>query len=164
MEKKKFTSSVVSALLCLVLSAAVALTMTSCGSDKGASSSAASNASSAPASSSVSSKAGDANVVGEGSTKFKFVVTDADKKSTEFTVNTDETTVGAALLKVGLIAGQDSSYGLFVTTVNGVTLDYNTDGSYWAFYIDGDYASTGVDSTEITAGATYSFVATVAEG
>ena len=68
-------------------------------------------------------------------------------------------TVGAALLSLGLIAGEDSDYGLYVKTVNGVTVDYDTDGKYWAFYVDGEYAATGVDSTDITAGATYTFKA-----
>ena len=58
-----------------------------------------------------------------------------------------------------LIAGEDSEYGLYVKTVNGVTVDYDTDGKYWAFYVDGEYAATGVDSTDITAGATYTFKA-----
>ena len=30
---------------------------------------------------------------------------------------------------------------------------------YWAFYENGEYASTGVDSTPIQDGATYAFVA-----
>lgn len=50
------------------------------------------------------------------------------------------TTVGKALLDQGVIAGEDSSYGLYVKTVNGTTLDYDTDGMYWAFYINGEYA------------------------
>ena len=45
--------------------------------------------------------------------------------------------------------------GLYIKTVNGVTLDYDADGAYWAFYINGEYASTGVDATNIEAGATY---------
>ena len=56
-------------------------------------------------------------------------------------------------------AGEDSEYGLYVKTVNGVTVDYDQDGKYWAFYVDGEYAATGVDSTDITAGATYTFKA-----
>ena len=67
--------------------------------------------------------------------------------------------LGAALLSLGLIAGEDSEYGLYVKTVNDVTVDYDQDGKYWAFYVDGEYAATGVDSTDITAGATYTFKA-----
>lgn len=42
-------------------------------------------------------------------------------------------------------------------TVNGMTADYDKDGVYWAFYIDGKYAMTGVDATNITDGAQYAF-------
>ena len=49
-----------------------------------------------------------------------------------------------------------------VDTVNGITLDYNKDGMYWSFYINGEYAMTGVDATPVEANATYSFVATAA--
>ena len=35
--------------------------------------------------------------------------------------------------------------------------DYDKDGTYWAFYINGEYASTGVDSTTIKEGDSYSF-------
>ena len=80
-------------------------------------------------------------------------------KESHFEIHTDEKTVGAALLSLGLIAGEDSEYGLYVKTVNGVTVDYDTDGKYWAFYVDGEYAATGVDSTDIAAGATYTFKA-----
>ena len=83
------------------------------------------------------------------------MVTLDDGTSTYYNVHTDETTVGAALQAVGLIEGEDSEYGLYVKTVDGVTKDYDTDGQYWAFYIDGEYASTGVDTTDIVPGASY---------
>ena len=91
--------------------------------------------------------------------EFTFKVTDASGKETDFTISTDKKTVGEALLDKGLIAGDESEYGLYVKTVNGVTLDYDKDGMYWAFYINGEYAQTGVDSTDITAGAEYAFKA-----
>lgn len=101
----------------------------------------------------------DSNVLGEGETVFYFTVTDLDAVETAFEIHTDKTTVGEALLDVGLIAGEEGDYGLYVKTVNGLTLDYDTDGKYWAFYIDGEYAMTGVDMTDITGGSTYSFKA-----
>ena len=42
-------------------------------------------------------------------------------------------------------------------TVNGITVDYEEDGAYWAFYIGDEYATTGVDATDIEEGASYSF-------
>ena len=99
----------------------------------------------------------DGNVLGEGSTKFTFEVVDGEGNQTNFVINTDKETVGEALLDQELIAGEDSDYGLYVKTVNGITADYDTDGSYWAFYVNGEYASSGVDSTPVADGDTYSF-------
>ena len=114
--------------------------------------------SSAPASSAT------AKDIGQGDTAFTLEVVDSEGARSLFNVKTNEKTVGAALLALDLIAGEDSQYGLYVKTVNGITADYDTDGSYWAFYIDGEYAQTGVDSTDIKAGATYTLKVEVAEG
>lgn len=97
----------------------------------------------------------DGATVGEGKTAFTVEVVQLDGTSIKFTVNTDKATVGEALLDLGIVAGDTTEYGLYIKTVNGVTLDYDADGAYWAFYINGEYASTGVDSTNIEAGATY---------
>ena len=102
---------------------------------------------------------GDVTVLGEGETVFSFTVTDLDGKETPFEIHTDKATVGEALVELGLIAGDDSDYGLYVKTVNGLTLDYDKDGKYWAFYVNGEYAATGVDSTNVEAGAVYAFKA-----
>ncbi len=101
----------------------------------------------------------EATEIGEGAKQFTFTVVDANGSETVFLVNTDEETVGAALLKLDIIAGEEGAYGLYVKTVNGTTLDYDTDGMYWAFYENGAYASAGVDSTSLTDGASYSFKA-----
>lgn len=121
-------------------------------SSTGSSEAASESSDAAEASDSASTEATD---IGEGQTAFTFVVTLDDGTSTYYNVHTDETTVGAALQALGLIEGEDSEYGLYVKTVDGVTKDYDTDGQYWAFYIDGEYASTGVDTTDIVPGASY---------
>lgn len=99
----------------------------------------------------------DGSKLGEGSVQFAFTVVDKDGNETHLEIHTDKDTVGAALLELGLIAGDESEYGLYVKTVNGITADFDTDGVYWAFYIDGEYAMTGVDSTPVTADASYAF-------
>ena len=88
---------------------------------------------------------------------FTFIVVDKDGKETSFTISSDKKTVGDALLEEGLIEGENGAYGLYVKKVNGITADYDTDKTYWAFYINGEYAMSGVDTTEIVEGATYSF-------
>ena len=106
----------------------------------------------------------DGATVGKGATAFTVEVAQLDGTSITFTVNTDKATVGEALLELGIVAGDDTEYGLYVKTVNGVTLDYDTDGAYWGFYINGEYAMTGVDATNIEAGAIYALKAEKAEG
>ncbi len=93
--------------------------------------------------------------IGEGETFFYFTVQFEYGTENLYEVNSDATTVGEALLELELIAGEDSDYGLYVTTVDGVTLDWDTDAAYWGFYIDGEMAMTGVDSTELVAGSLY---------
>lgn len=95
--------------------------------------------------------------LGEGSTKFDFTVVDKEGNQTAFEIHTDKETVGQALLELELIAGDEGPYGLYVKTVNGITADFDKDGVYWAFYINGEYAVTSVDGTKITEGDHYSF-------
>lgn len=96
--------------------------------------------------------------VQEKSFAFEVVALDGTKK--EFTVKyDDEKTVGEALVNEGLISGSDSQYGLMVDTVNGQKYTYEENKVYWAFYIDGEYAMTGVDSTTIEDGKIYCFKA-----
>lgn len=99
----------------------------------------------------------DGSVLGEGEKEFSLTVTDKDGNETGLTIHTDKETVGEALVELGVIDGEDSEYGLYVKTVTGITADYDTDGVYWAFYINGEYAQTGVDATPITEGESYSF-------
>lgn len=97
------------------------------------------------------------SVLGEGNTVFPFTVVDGDGNETKFEIHTDKETVGEALEELNLIAGDESEYGLYVKTVNGITADYDADGVYWAFYVNGEYAVTGVDSARIAEGESYSF-------
>ena len=82
-----------------------------------------------------------ATELGVGNTQFKFTVVTNDGKQTEFLINTDKKTVGEALIENKLIEGEDSTYGLYVKTVNGTTLDFDKDGLYWAFYVNGSLPS-----------------------
>lgn len=104
------------------------------------------------------STAGETNptILGEGQTKFSLLVVDKEGKEINFEIHTNQTTVGKALLEVGLVDGEASEQGLYIKTVNGITADYDVDQTYWAFYLNGEYASTGVDTTSIEEGVTYS--------
>ena len=86
---------------------------------------------------------------------FTLIIVDDQGNETTKTIETTRTIVGDALLDEGLLEGEESEYGMFITHVNGIYAEYNETGTYWAFYIDGEYAMTGVDQTNITDGATY---------
>ena len=102
----------------------------------------------------------DTTVLGKGASVFGFTVVDKDGKETKFEIHTDKTTVGDALLEVELIEGEEGAYGLYVKKVNGITADYDVDQTYWAFYINGEYATAGISDTPITANTTYGLTLT----
>ncbi len=151
-----------SLFLCIVLIAAIALFTTGCNDntietpEQGTNQETESFAESVSDGNAVSE---DVSELGEGEKSFIFTVTDADGNETKFSINTGKKTVGEALIDLKLIQGEDGPYGLYVKTVNGATYDYDKDGKYWAFYVNGEYASSGVDMTDITDGSTYSFKA-----
>ena len=81
-----------------------------------------------------------------------------EEQSVTFTIHTDADTLGAALLEHELIAGEDSQYGIYVKTVNGILADYDVDKSYWGFYQNGEYLMSGVDTTAIVGGEHFEIV------
>ena len=135
---KQFKNKLFASVLCMVLIVAMALSMTACTNNN-------------------ASDDANAEQVQVASKSFTFEVVDKDGNTETFNITTDKTTVGEALLEEGLIAGENGQYGLYVTEVNGIVADYNVDGTYWAFYVDGAYASSGVDTTDIVDGSSYSF-------
>lgn len=127
-------------ILCIVLITAMALTTIGCNDGK--------NYDTVTVS--------DGAVLGEGAVEFPLEIVDGEGISINVTVKTDKTTVGEALLDVKLIAGDVEQYGLYIKCVNGIVADYDADGTYWAFYVDGEYAMSGVDTTDVVEGAKYS--------
>ena len=96
---------------------------------------------------------------GTGKYSFDLVVTDPDGVDTMVTVKTDKDTLGDALLQLGIVDGEKSDFGLYVKTVNGITLDYDEDHKYWALYVNGEPVDSGIDATPVTAGDTYTLKA-----
>ena len=94
--------------------------------------------------------------LGNGSKHLDFTAVDANGTEYQFHIHTDKTYVGEALEELGLIEGTEGDFGLYVNKVNGIYAEYETTGTYWAFYVDGTYAMAGIDMTEITEGTAYS--------
>lgn len=83
-------------------------------------------------------------------------ITHGDGSVKTVEIRTDAGTLRAALDQEHLIAGQDSSYGFFITAVDGETAD-SAKQQWWGFTRDGAYVETGVDDTVIADGDHYEF-------
>ncbi len=140
MQKTSIITRLLACILCVMLTAAVAVTLNGC----------AEKDPPAPGIEAVTE-------IGEGQTQFIVTVTDGDGNTSNFSVRTDKKTVGEALMELGLIEGDEGPYGLYIKKVNGITADYDTTKTYWAFYIGNDYALTGADMTDIVPGTVYGF-------
>ena len=97
---------------------------------------------------------------GSGKTTVRIEVK-AGEQSVTFTIKTDKTTLGEAMLEHGLISGDEGPYGLYLKTVNGILADYDVDQSYWGFFKNGEMMMVGVDGAEIADGEHYELVYTV---
>lgn len=84
----------------------------------------------------------------------------ANGEEEAFTIHTDEEYLRGALESIDLIAGEESEYGLFVTTVNGITAD-DANQEWWCFTKGGESLNTGVDSTPIADGDAFEITLTV---
>ena len=119
-----------SGLILFVLMAALALCFVSCGGDE---------------------------TTGEAVT-FTLTVVGPDGTATEHEITSDAANLGDALLAEGIVEGENGDYGLYITAVDGITADFNTDGAYWSLYIGEVYAMTGVSDTPIAEGDVFKLV------
>lgn len=158
--KTKFTK-ILSLVLVFALTAAVALTFTSCDNGKTPAPTKTGTVT-APATTPATAQTGDATK-DEAKITIVVSVTTKDGSTKDFTINTAEKNLYAAVNSLGIIAGEDSAYGFYLKTVEGVTADYDTDGAYWALYKGGEYLMTGMESTPIADGEHYEIVYTTAK-
>jgi hypothetical protein len=88
-------------------------------------------------------------------------VIDNAQESTVYEVHTDAEYLRQVMEESDMeFSGTESDYGMMVETVNGVTADYNADGAYWAFYVDGEYCNYGIDSQPVEDGQSYQIIYT----
>jgi len=144
--RKTTRSHALSGILCIALLAAAAFGCTGCGPDK---------PKTTDPQTLLYTPAETPHKLGQGDNTFPLTVTHTDGTAVEFEVSTEETTVGAALEEVGLITGEEGPFGIMITTVNGQRVVYEEDKAYWALYIDGAYATSGADTTDIDPDSSY---------
>ena len=96
----------------------------------------------------------------KGSKKIVVEVVIPEEESKEFTLNTYAEFLRQALEEKNLIKGSESEYGLFITEVNGRTVD-DTKQEWWCVTKDGEDVFTGVDATPIADGDHYEITLTI---
>ena len=89
-----------------------------------------------------------------GSKNITLSVIDSAGKETIYTLSTDAQYLLGAMEEVeGLtFSGTEGPYGMMLTTVNGETADYNTNGAYWAVIVNGNYGNYGVSMQPVEDG------------
>lgn len=98
----------------------------------------------------------------EGAKAITIEVVDDNGESTVYDVHTDAEFLRQAMEEAdGLtFSGTESEYGMMVDTVNDIVADYNENGAYWAFYVDGEYCNYGIDTQPVLDGEEYQIVYT----
>ena len=97
-----------------------------------------------------------------GQKEITLEVVHSDGSSAVFPIKTDADNLRGALEEVdGLVAGEESAYGLMVYTVDGETADWRRNQSWWCLTRNGERLDTGVDSTVIADGEHYEFTYTI---
>lgn len=74
-----------------------------------------------------------------------------NEKIEEFAIRTQADNLRAALEEKNMISGEKGAYGLFVTTVNGMSADSEKE-EWWCFTKGDEPIMTGVDSIKISDG------------
>ncbi len=115
----------------------------------------------AASSETVSSEAVSGEESSEAAAEATFTVVDADGNSTEIALSiTEGEKLSDALVAAGVISKEEAAAG-FVTTVNGVTADYNADGAWWCLTdAAGEMTTVGVADIELHNGDSYAFTYT----
>lgn len=80
-----------------------------------------------------------------------------DGSTKSFTYTTTAEFLGEVILAEGLVQGEEGEYGLYILTVDGEDAVYEDDGAYWALYQNGEYATSGADTTPIQDGDVFRF-------
>lgn len=86
-------------------------------------------------------------------------------QSTVYNVSTDAEYLKQAMDEAdGLTyGGADSEYGLMIDTVNGEYASYTETGTYWSFYVNGEYCNYGIETQPVTDNDAFQIINTSAQ-
>ena len=99
----------------------------------------------------------------EGSKAITIEVTGKSGATQSYELKTDAQYLRQAMEEAdGLVfSGTESEYGMMVEAVNGDLADYDADGAYWSFYVNGEYCNYGIDTQPVEDGDVFGIIYTV---
>ena len=92
-----------------------------------------------------------------GTKELTLRVVHSDTTTTSTTIQTEADNLGAALVEAGIVEGDETEYGLFITTADGEAADPGAQ-EWWSLQKDGVPLMTGADSQPIADGESYELV------
>ena len=100
-----------------------------------------------------------------GSKEITIEVVDSKGESKVYELKTDAEYLEQAMEEAeGLtFAYDDGPYGASVHTVNDEKADYNTDGAYWGFNVNGEYCNYGISEQPVEDGDVFQIIYTLME-
>ena len=101
----------------------------------------------------------------EGSKAVTIEVINSKEESTMYELQTDAEFLAQAMEEAeGLTFAYDEGpYGASVHTVNDEKADYNTDGAYWGFNVNGAYCNYGISEQPVEDGDVFQIIYTLME-
>ena len=99
-------------------------------------------------------------VAGSKSVTLEVVSSSAEK--TVYPLQTDAEYLSQAMEEAeGLtFTAEEGPYGLSVSSVNGETADFNIDGAYWGFFVNGEYCNYGISQQPVHDGDVFTIAYT----
>ena len=99
----------------------------------------------------------------QGSKKVTLIVQDDQGAEKKYEFRTDAEFLYDALKplmeeKKLSVEAEESTYGLYVNAVNGVTADFAKDQAYWAIYVNEEYGQYSIDTQPVADGDVFKLV------
>lgn len=93
----------------------------------------------------------------KGSKSITVTVIDDKGTNTTYEQTTDAEFLREALEEIEnlTIEGEESDYGLYVKTINDVTADYDVNGAFWSFSVNGELCNNGIDTQPVYDGDSF---------
>jgi len=95
-----------------------------------------------------------------GAKDIRLIVNHLNSEPAEYEIRTREKYLRGALEYANLVKGHETSYGLWVETVDGESAD-ESNQEWWGYRVNGKFAEYGVDSQIISDGDIYEFTLNV---